>query len=200
MSLFKSIIESVFPERPDYRIVQGLSLDDLLLHFNPTEVDGIIHFLPFSAPAVRATLHEAKFHHNEKAWQLLGNVLAVYLKHYPSETILLPIPLSRHRQKHRKYNQVTEIAKKALADSSHIKLSKKILVRLRDTKPQTTLKQKERQLNVEGAFGALDVSTLSAKNLIILDDVTTTGATLKAAKAALNSANSASITLISLAH
>lgn len=200
MSLFKFIIESIFPERPDHRIVRELSLDDLLLHLNPTEVNGIIYLLPFSEPSVRATLHEAKFQHNEKAWWLLGNVLAIYLKHYPSETILLPIPLSRKRQKHRKYNQVTEIAKKALSTSNQVKLSKRILVRLRDTKPQTTLKQKERQLNVEGAFGALHVASLKEKNLIILDDVTTTGATLKAAKAALNSAEPSFITLISLAH
>ncbi len=200
MPLFQLIIESIFPERPDHRIVRELSLEDLLLHLNPTEVEGIIHLLPFSEPDVRATIHEAKFQHNEKAWSLLGGVLARYLRHYPNETLLIPVPISKKRQRKRKYNQVTEVAKKALSISSHIKLSERVLVRLRDTKPQTSLNRNERLSNMEGAFATLQPSYTKDKNLIILDDVTTTGATLKAAKTALNVSESASITLISLAH
>lgn len=200
MSLFRLIIESVFPERPDHRIVRLLSLDDLLRHFNPTKDGDIVYLLPFSEPSVRATLHEAKFKHNEKAWQLLGQVLAKYLKHYPSETLLLPIPLSKKRQKERGYNQVAKIARQALPFLNHIKLVEGGLIRLRDTKPQTSLKKKERQLNVEGAFGALHLRTLKDKNVIILDDVTTTGATLKAAQISLAAAKPTSITLVSLAH
>lgn len=200
MSLFQLIIENIFPERPDHRVVRQLSLHDLLLQLNPIEVDGIIHLLPFSEPNVRATVHEAKFQHNEKAWSLLGGVLAKYLKHYPNETILIPIPLSRKRQRKRKYNQVTEVAKKALSISNHVKLSEKVLVRLRDTKPQTSLNRNERLSNMTGAFGTVRPSSLKNKNLIILDDVTTTGATLKAAEEALNITKPASITLISLTH
>lgn len=200
MSLFRLIIESIFPERPDHQVVRRLSLDDLLLHLNPTEKDGIIHLLPFSEPIVRATVHEAKFQHNEKAWSLLGGVLAKYLKHYPDGTLLIPVPLSRKRQRKRKYNQVTKVAKKALAISSHIKLSERVLVRLRDTKPQTTLNRSKRLSNMEDAFGTLYVSSLKDNEVIILDDVTTTGATLRAAKMALNTSKPTSISLISLAH
>lgn len=200
MSLLKLIIESIFPERSDHRVVRELSLDDLLLHLNPTEADGIIYLLPFSEPSVRATVHEAKFQHNEKAWFLLGEVLAKCLKYYPNETLLIPIPLSKKRQKKRKYNQVAEIAKKALFAASHIELLKGVLVRLRDTKPQTSLNQKERLSNMKDAFGVLHASSILNKNVIILDDVTTTGATLKAAKTALHQTKPASITLISLAH
>ncbi len=200
MSLLQLIIENIFPERPDHRVVRELSLDELLLHLNPTEVDGIIHLLPFSEPIVRATVHEAKFQRNEKAWSLLGEVLARYLKHYPNETLLIPIPLSRNRQRKRKYNQVTDVARKALTISSHIKLSKRALVRLRDTKPQTSLNRNERLSNMEGAFATLRPSYIKDKDLIILDDVTTTGATLRSAKRALDTSKPTSVTLISLAH
>ncbi|MEX2341238.1 MAG: hypothetical protein WD605_02870, partial [Candidatus Paceibacterota bacterium] len=128
-------------------------MEDLLPHLNPIKIEGIIYLLPFFEPSIRATLHEAKFQHNEKAWQLLGQVLAAYLKHYPQETLLLPVPLSKKRQKKRKYNQVTEVAKRALSISKHIKLSENALVRLRDTKPQTSLSQKDRWSNVEGGGG-----------------------------------------------
>lgn len=200
MSLLGLIIENIFPERSDYRIVKKLSVDDLLLHLKPTEVSGIVYLLPFSEPIVRATIHEAKFQHNEKAWKLLGGVLSTYLKHYPAGTILLPVPLSTERQKERGYNQVTEVAKEALLTLKNIKLSRKVLVRLRDTKPQTTLQQKERHVNMQGAFGTFHSSSISGKNIIILDDVTTTGATLRSAKDALRHIDTASVTLISIAH
>ena len=79
-----------------------------------------------------------------------------------------------------------------------------MLVRTRHTKPQTTLARKERLTNVVNAFDIRDIEAartlLAGKHVLIIDDVTTTGATLKAAKATLLPLQPASITLLSLAH
>lgn len=149
---------------------------------------------------VRATIHEAKFHHNEKAWRMLGEVLAAYLKHYQAGTVILPIPLSSQRQRERGYNQVTEVAKRAEKTLPYLALRTDILFRRQNTAPQTSLAKAERLSNVAGAFGARHQDHLSGRHFIILDDVATTGATLKAARASLAPHRPASITLLSLAH
>lgn len=194
--------ETIFPVRQDYKIVSKLSLDDLLLHLQPTTYQNFISLLPFTEPAVRAVIHEAKFYSNDKAWSLLGAVLANHLKHYPSDTIVLPIPLSYRRQKARGYNQVTAILKKSQQLQPDIRLNEKVIFRTRDTQPQTSLAKTERQKNVADAFGIRDrtLPDIKNKNIIILDDVVTTGATLKAARAALAPHHPTTITCLALAH
>lgn len=179
--------------------MRELKLDDLLLHLCPTTRDDIVSLLPFSEPMVRAVVHEAKFQHNEKAWQLLGEVLKQYLKHCGKDILLIPIPLSERRRRERKYNQVEEITKCANKLLPHLKISTDTLFRKRDTVPQTTLKRKERLTNVTDAFGVRDSSSITNYHIIILDDVSTTGATLSAARQTLEKHHPANIILLSLA-
>ncbi len=199
LALFLKFCEYVFPQRVEYRMVHDLEIDDLLFHLLPTTRDNIVSLLPFNEPIVRAVIHEAKFQHNEKAWGLLGEVLVQYLKHHDRDTVLIPIPLSETRRHKRKYNQVAEIAKCAQKLLVHQKLSSDALFRKRDTVPQTTLNRKERLKNVADAFGVRNILQIKNQNVIILDDVATTGATLKAAHMALEAHHPTSITLLSLA-
>lgn len=198
-ALFIKFCEYVFPERFEHRIVRNLLLSDLLEHLAPTKRDGIVSLLPFSEPIVRATVHEAKFQHNEKAWELLGGVLAQYLKHHKESVILVPIPLSDKRRRERKYNQVEKIAKHALKLLPEQKLNNHVLFRKRDTVAQTTLNRKERFKNVTDAFGVRNGHSLKNQLVMLLDDVSTTGATLNAAQVALMKQSTKAITLLSLA-
>lgn len=201
LNLFFRCWEYVFPERNDHRLVRLAEISDLLIHLNPTIDKNFVSLLPFSETLVRATIHEAKFHANPKAWKLLGEVLSRYLKHCPEDTLILPIPLSKRRRKERGYNQVTEIIKMALKVVNKIELREDILIRLRETPPQTSLKKVERVKNMEGAFDTLHTNSLTNKNIIIVDDVTTTGATLSAAEASLlPHLQHSQITLLSLTH
>lgn len=200
MWIFASLLEQIFPERPDYKLVRQATSRDLILLLSPTDHGDFISLLPFSESLVKALIHEAKFHHNKKAWRLLGEGLSSYLKHYPSNTMLVPIPLSSKRQRKRGYNQVEEVAKKAIKQNVHIKLSTETLFRPQDTIPQTSLTKKERLTNVRDAFSVQDRISINNTKIIILDDVVTTGATLKAARASLAPHHPLSITLLALAH
>jgi predicted amidophosphoribosyltransferase len=73
---------------------------------------------------------------------------------------------------------------------------------VRDTKPQTSLKKKERKKNLQGAYVYVADPHLpvAGKHLILIDDVTTTGTTLAEAKWALKRANPASILCVAIAH
>jgi len=207
LSLLLRLCEYVFPERHDHKVVRLLSVNDLRSHLNPVTHDDFVFLLPFSEPMIRATIHEAKFYGNEKAWQLLGEILSQYVRHCPEETIIVPIPLSYARAKQRGFNQVEEIARQGLKRQfyndqtllSH-KLRSDLLYRKRDTAPQTSLPRQERLKNVKDAFGIHDTTDVRGTHIILLDDVATTGATLKAAEASLRPLLPASITLLALAH
>ena len=185
----------VFPERPDHRVVRELKSEDLIEVMSSVDRDGVVSLLPFNSPNVRPLMHEAKFHRNERAFQLLAEVLKRYLKDADEHTLIIPIPLSDKRRKERGYNQVEEVVKRAAPHQ----LRNDILYRKRDTKPQTSLSRSDRLMNMIDAFGCrLDSNFEPDSHIILVDDVSTTGATLKSAAEALRPLN-VSLTLLSLA-
>lgn len=189
----------MFPERPDHRVVRELKSEDLIEVMSSVDRDGVVSLLPFNSPNVRPLMHEAKFHRNERAFQLLAEVLKRYLKDADEHTLIIPIPLSDKRRKERGYNQVEEVVKRAVFEQQHLKLRSDILYRKRDTKPQTSLSRSDRLMNMIDAFGCrLDSNFEPDSHIILVDDVSTTGATLKSAAEALRPLN-VSLTLLSLA-
>ena len=119
-------------------------------------------------------------HKNKRAISLLAQTLTEYLSAlaedtYPFDTkdfVIIPIPLGQKRLHERGYNQVEEVIKTA-----NIHYEPNLLVRTRETAPQTTLPKGERTQNVRNAFRAVGPFTTSV-TYVVLDDVTTTGATL----------------------
>lgn len=111
--------------------------------------------------------------------------------------LLLPMPLSRQRLQERGYNQALELARH-LAPA---KAAPDLLLRLRDTPPQSSLQRAERLRNVQGAFAVepLRQTALRGKRVVLIDDVMTSGASLFAAAQALRQAGAAHITGLVLA-
>lgn len=95
-----------------------------------------------------------------------------------SEFYLLPVPLEKKKEKWRGFNQSEEIAK-ILSSLLSLPLSKGIIKKIKITLPQVTLSEKERKDNVKGAFSAEDKEKIKGKKFLIVDDVFTTGATMK---------------------
>lgn len=208
MKLLRALFTLLFPERPSETIVADLTPESLGTLAEPTQGErNIVSLLPYRAPLVRACIREAKFHANPKAWTLLGSILADYVRELESDwntfedhqIILVPIPLSRRRMKDRGYNQVERIAESARTSYAHLRIKNTLLVRVRDTLPQTGLRGHARRLNLKGAFevhGALN----STHTYIVLDDVTTTGTTLATACRTLVSSGAIRVLGLSLAH
>jgi ComF family protein len=105
--------------------------------------------------------------------------------------LVLPMPLSRERLAQRGFNQALELAR-ALAPR---KLESRLLLRLRDTPPQTALGRKQREANVRNAFAAepLRAAQLKGRRALLVDDVMTSGASLFAAASVLRSAGCAEV-------
>jgi competence protein ComFC len=195
--LLTAFIDTLFPPREDERVVRELTLDVLQELYQPHTKDGWTTLSSFKDTRVRALVHQAKYERDANAQKLLGKLLARHIDEHLEmrEAVWVPIPLSPARLRARGYNQVTEV----LAHSG-LPFVHDALVRTHDTKPQTTLTKAERLVNMENVFAVVRPESITGKDVVILDDVVTTGATLRSAKNALGKHAPKSITLLALAH
>jgi ComF family protein len=114
--------------------------------------------------------------------------------------VLVPVPLHRSRQFERRYNQSTELAR-ALSRLTGLAVAPRLLARTRRTRQQVGLSADARQRNVAGAFSVDGdaVLRLGGRAVVLVDDVITTGATIKAATRELKRAGVDKIDVISFA-
>ena len=116
--------------------------------------------------------------------------------------LILPVPLSKERLQTRGFNQAWELAIKLAAQSgTRAQLEYALLLRVKNTQPQTALKRLARLENVKGAFqiDPLRAGVLAGKRVVLVDDVMTSGASLFASASVLRAAGAAHITGIVLA-
>lgn len=117
--------------------------------------------------------------------------------------LLIPIPLSEKRIKERGYNQ-SELLAEALIqkDGSHsFALANDVLYKIKDTKNQAEIKdRKDRMTNLKDCFAVKNEIEIKNRNIILIDDVTTTGATLKEARKVLKRAGAKKILSLTIAH
>lgn len=169
----------------------------------------IITLCSYREKAVEDTIRALKYDGNAHACQLLASSLAEYLReeiasqHLFSQkpVLLVPMPLHASREKERGFNQIEKVLQKLPAEFQNGTLSRfsSDLIRTRATAPQTRLSRHERLKNVDGAFALARESDIHNTHIFLIDDVTTTGATLTEAAKPLTRAG-ADVTLLALAH
>lgn len=209
--MFK-FLDILFPPRADEKVLRNISLETFLSSLNPQLIPitrpDVIALSSFSDISVRAAIHEAKYHYNEKAFNLLSSMFAEYFRDCdnvgPRRSYIVPVPLGKERLKNRGFNQVEEIVRHALqrlsADGENtIILKSDLLSRSRETTSQVSLPRHKREENMRGAFKATRRADPSY-TYIVIDDVATTGATLQAAIDALKEAGATHIIPFALAH
>jgi ComF family protein len=158
---------------------------------------------------MRSAIHALKYDHLHPAARGLGRMLALAITQLageaPAEMLVVPVPLHRRKYTERGFNQARSLAVHALASlrTSHpewrLTLASSTLMRLRATESQAGLTSRQRRLNVRGAFVVSDPAAVTFKHVLIVDDIFTTGATVRAAAFALNKAGAASVWVATLA-
>ena len=154
---------------------------------------------------LREFIHALKYENQSHLDRFLGQLLAAAIvgdKILSSVDMLIPIPLHWRRRWQRHYNQADLIARQTRHNLKEQGLNVAIrrdLLRVRHTKEQTTLAVSERMRNLRGAFAVRPDADFTGKHICLIDDVTTTGTTLRVAANTLKQTNPARITAAVLA-
>ncbi len=114
---------------------------------------------------------------------LAGSMVTYWHAHALPADVVVPVPLHAKRQGERGYNQSALLARE-LARLTGLPLDERTTVRRRATAPQVDLDAQQRKENVRGAFVAVGTA-LAGRDVLLIDDVCTTGATLEACATAL---------------
>lgn len=117
--------------------------------------------------------------------------------------VLVPIPLSPAKLKKRGFNQSELIAQKifSLGGKDIFAMGSDVLIKTKETESQMSVKQKEKRLrNLAGAFAVNKGADLRGKNIIIIDDIITTGATINEAAKVLKEAGAREVLAFTVAH
>lgn len=148
---------------------------------------------------VKEAIHKFKFEGKKKLASPLGRFLVSYLENgdMPLEKIdrIMPLPLSRKREDQRGHNQSKLLAEE-VSRFCHIDLDSTSLRKIKDTTPQFELARKERLSHVKGAFSC---APLNGSNVLLIDDIYTTGATVREASMSLKAAGAGSVYVLTLA-
>lgn len=144
-----------------------------------------------------ANLVYQKYKNNKFAFSGAAELIYEHQLKFIKADILLPIPLHKQKAKERGFDQV-ELIVKSLSLLAKIPVAN-VLKRVKNTKSQTNLSRLERQQNVAGAFELTNPEVLTGKNVVIVDDVYTTGATVYEVIEAIKLANPASIKVLVIA-
>lgn len=137
---------------------------------------------------VRQLIHQLKYKDQVEISSYLGEWLGIELcesGYYKNIDVVVPVPLHKKRMRSRGYNQVEGFGKE-IALSLNATYNATTLVRVKNTASQTVKDRLTRWKNVQTIFEVSELKNLQGKHILLVDDVITTGATIKACVAELN--------------
>lgn len=153
-------------------------------------------------------IHQAKYHRQWMLAEILANRLIAQERTQEllsATEVLVPVPLHPLRQIARGYNQADVIARRLAGGGKGTERTERLrvrhpAVRTRRTETQTHLHSRAKRVeNLRGAFALVDAASIAGKHVTIIDDVMTTGATLRSFARVLMAAKPASVSAIVLA-
>jgi len=149
----------------------------------------------------REAIHAFKFGQRRSLAAPLGDLLAeTGVASLPAERVdlLLPVPLHPRRERERGFNQATLLARR-LGQRWDRPVASGVLIRRVATSPQTALAADERRGNVRGAFTVARPEAIRGRDVLLIDDIMTTGATAGECATCLRRAGAASVGVLTVA-
>src|SRR3989344_1420246 len=214
MSLLSTILNLIFPssclacgQEGEY-FCEGC-LKDLPLAENPEE-DFIYSVFNYRDKAVKRAVWLLKYNGKYSIATILARAMSDKIAEELSELeafenftepVVIPIPLSKKRLKERGFNQAEILAEELVKINKELNLVKNVLYKTKETKNQARLRDRsERLKNLKGCFEIKNPELIKSRNIILIDDVSTTGATLVEAKKVLLASGARYVIGLTLAH
>lgn len=149
--------------------------------------------------ALKEAIHGFKFTPIRRLWRPLGRFMQE-IDVPGADFLIIPVPMRLKGLRQRGFNQAALLAR-SLAQARGLTLSLGVLQKIKDTPPQVGLSAKERKANVRGAFGVPKEgeAALKGASVMLVDDIITTGATVRECAKALKRAGAGEITVAALA-
>lgn len=113
--------------------------------------------------------------------------------------IIIPVPIHKKRKKQRGYNQSELIAREIAHNIQNLEYQNNILEKTKNTKPQSTLRQKQRRENAQNVYKLLNKEKINNKKIIIFDDIYTTGSTVNEVSKILKQNGAKEIIILTIA-
>ena len=207
----ETVLDAVLPLRARAARTKRRTVEDFVLSPTAHELLGatITTLMDYREHAVQDLIRALKYDRSHHAASIAAKLLEDYLldetishrAFSQKRVLIIPVPLHAKRAKERGFNQIEMVLSaipQEFRDGKRATLVTDALQRVRDTKQQTRLSRSERLSNVAGAFALNDAEGIKNTHVFLIDDVTTTGATLVNATTPLRRAG-ATVSLLALA-
>ena len=128
---------------------------------------------------IREVILKYKFENKAYSYKTFSKIIlnnkkiCGFLKTYD---IIIPVPVHKKRKRQRGYNQ-TELIAKEIAKEMNLKIERNVLIKTINTKPQSELSKEDRKCNIKDVFKVQNKEKILKKNILIFDDIYTTGST-----------------------
>src|SRR3989338_4195783 len=219
VNFLDTILNVIFPV---YCVLCGKEGSDLCLEClsdSPPALresaDWIFPLFDYRHPPIKKSLWFLKYKNKKRLADIFAEVMYGKIIEELSELsvmknfqnpVLIPIPLSSKRYRERGYNQAELICKKLIEIEeknafNNFKLEKNVLIKIKETEHQVNIKdRRDRLKNLSDSFSVKNPEIIKNKNIILIDDVLTTGATLTEAKKILKSFGAKKVIAFTVAH
>ncbi|MCB9806130.1 ComF family protein [Candidatus Nomurabacteria bacterium] len=206
--VFFFLIDSLFPLDKFSTELTTLDLQHWLAEVTKHEqyFDNFIYsFLDYRKEIVEKTIWQMKFNRNADALRLLGEFISqeILKKIDRQPFLIIPVPVFKNKMKSKGFNH-TELLVQEILKYDHDKIftyQKDLIKKVKKTKDQKETKsKKERTENLKNAFQITNPKQIANKNVIIIDDVHTTGATLNEMRKILMKAEAKYVIAFVVAH
>lgn len=149
-------------------------------------------------PPVSGLIKKAKYDNGKYILDYFAEKLSfLYLSNFFKSEVVCCVPMSEKRLKKRKYNQ-SEILARQVAERISVPFCD-CIAKIKETERQAKLSRSERLKNLTDSFKITDKKSVRGKNVLIVDDVSTTGATAEAVAQKLKKAGALRVHLITVA-
>jgi len=186
LSLINCLIGLLFPNKCIIckNIYDGIICDDCHAGIKYLRAnEGLIYFVAEYSGIMKKAIKLFKFKKKLRLCEPLANIIIKNMPYLDADCII-PVPLYQQRLRSRGFNQSELIAKSISAELA-IPLFLNTLIRFRETKPQFSLNKNERKENIKNAFLIINKEDISGKKVLLVDDIYTTGSTVRECKRVL---------------